>query len=88
MGTPPSRLLDAFLLKLVKRLWVVAQAQTQSKTDGVDHEIRYFVVPGLLHELKGKVEFQKLPSDGEGEENPPVSQEIAADEGPLYEMAQ
>ena len=56
MGPPPRRLLHAFLLELIQRLRVVAQAQTEGKADGVHHEVGEFVVPRLLHEFERQVE--------------------------------
>ena len=47
-----------------------------------------FVVPRLLDEFEGQVEFKDFPPDGEGKENPPVPQEVTADKGPLHEMSQ
>ena len=84
----PRRMFDALLLELIQRLRVVAQAQTEGKADDVHHEIGEFVVPRLLNEFERQVELKHLPTHGKGEEDPPVGQQVAANEGPLNEMTQ
>ena len=88
MGSPPRGVFDALLLELIQRLRVVAQAHAEGKADGIDHDVGDFVVPRLLNELKGQVQFEHFPSHGKGEKDPPVGQQVTADEGPLHEMSE